>query len=90
MPNESVTTVFTKNDPQFLCFIFNALRYEGGCLFDIYAAMQQKISLAYDAFATIFRVRQTGEKVMGLTKSLNVVMFCAAFAFVSAMILGIM
>jgi hypothetical protein len=33
---------------------------------------------------------QNGEKPMGLTKSLNVVMFCAAFAFISAMILGVM
>jgi hypothetical protein len=90
MLNESAITALTKNDLIILRSNFNRLMGKGGCLFHIYAAMQQKIFLAYDAFATIFAARQTGEKVMGLTKSLNVVMFCAAFAFVSAMILGVM
>jgi hypothetical protein len=60
-----------------------------GQFFPKAAAAQHEKSLQRRANGICSVYRNTGGPKMDISKSLNVLMFCAAFAFVSAMVLGL-
>lgn len=58
-------------------------------IFHNFAAMQHGMPLRVCYKSICLGGIDKGGAPMDLTKSLNVVMFCAAFAFVSAIVLGL-
>ena len=60
-----------------------------GIFFHIFAAMQHGMFLRRCDESLCSSGIDNGGACMDLTKSLNILMFCAAFAFVSAMVLGL-
>ena len=70
-------------------FIFRRLNGVHETFFHILAAMQHGLPLRLRVKSISLGGIDKGGVPMDLTKSLNVVMFCAAFAFVSAIVLGL-